>query len=131
MQNTKDQPITKEDLNQILDHKLNQWTQNSIAPAVELMFDKLEHKLGGKFENMENRFENMEKEIKKNRADIKISQDKILTSNDKLASEIKKDREEFMATVINSKHAAEKFSSHDKTLANHESRLKTLESQPA
>ena len=113
---SNDQPITKKDLIDVINQNIMP-AMDKIVDDIKLDINDLKNDLGNG--------------ISKTKNEMTAIKDEILTSNDKLISEIKKDREEFMATVINSKHAAEKFSSHDKTLANHESRLKTLESQPA
>lgn len=104
--NNNNQPVTKKELDEILEHKLHQWTKKEIVPTVESMFDKFGEK------------------IKKEVTDAK---NEIIKSNDKLAGEIKKDREEFMATVMLSKQADEKFQEHDKILKNHAGRLKVLD----
>ncbi|OGG86884.1 hypothetical protein A3B87_01285 [Candidatus Kuenenbacteria bacterium RIFCSPHIGHO2_02_FULL_39_13] len=113
--NNNNQPVTKKELDEILDHKLHQWTKKEIVPTVESMFDKFGEKIDKKFE-----------EINKN---IKTSENRIVNSNDKLAGEIKKAHEEMMATVMSSKQANEKYQQYDKTLKNYGERLKILEGQ--
>ena len=99
-------PVTKKELKQAL----NDWTCTEIAPVVESIFEK--HK------------GDIVDEVRK----IK---DEIVKSNDNLVGEIKKDREESMATVMSSKTANEKYKEYDELFKKHNLRIHALELQPA
>ena len=108
--NHDSEPVTKKELDEVLDKKFNQWTHDEIVPVVGAMFEK--HR----------------EETKK---DIKESENRIVASNDKLAGDIKKDHEEFMATIMSSEQAKEKHREYDSKLDNHDRRIKALEANPA
>ena len=127
--NNNNQPVTKKELDEILDHKLHQWTKKEIVPTVESMFDKFGEKMTKEFDKINSEFDKINSEFDKINSNIKASENRIINSNDKLAGEIKKDREEIMATVMSSKQANEKYQQYDKTLKNYGERLKILEGQ--
>jgi len=75
--NNNNQPVTKKELDEILDHKLHQWTKKEIVPTVESMFDKFGEKMTKEFDKINSEFD-------KTNSNIKASENRIINSNDKL-----------------------------------------------
>ena len=82
--NNNNQPVTKKELDEILDHKLHQWTKKEIVPTVESMFDKFGEKMTREFDKINSEFDKTNSEFDKTNSNIKASENRIINSNDKL-----------------------------------------------